>query len=386
MTDDHVPRRTILAVCCAGMGTLSLMAAAPAMWLADIGAELAMNEAQKGLFLGAPAWGLLVAMLAAGPAADRWGYRLPMLIGVVLQVLGLVLIGLAGTQLQALAGGCVMGLGSGLGDALFTPVACGLYNEARSRVANLLHAFYPIGLIVTVLLTLLLMHLGFSWRQGFLAFALLPLPYGLAAAVLPLPRQSHQGPERTRVVAFLRHGSYLLFLGALLLACATELGPAEWLPVFVNQAAGDGRLGGGLGLALFGVTMGIGRLGTSVLVHRVGPRRLFVVGGVACAACLLLSATSDQSWLRALWLVLLGFGVAGFWPTIMACAGDRFPHAGATMYAILAAAGALGGFVGPAAIGAVAELRDLSTAMAALAVAPLVMAGLLYRVVGGRGA
>jgi fucose permease len=201
------------------------------------------------------------------------------------------------------------------------------------------------------------------------------------ALVLPLPAQSHQGAVRLPARRVVRRGAFWLLAGAILLAGMTELGPSNWLPAFVEQAAAGSRRAGALGLLAFGVTMAAGRLTTSAVIHRVGARGLFLAGGALCAAALLLASVPRGPAWSAAWLALLGFGVAGFWPTILACAGDRFPRAGASMFSLLAATGNSGGILAPIAIGFVGEHAGLHAAMRMLALAPVGAVALVWFVV-----
>ena len=74
-------------------------------------------------------------------------------------------------------------------------------------------------------------------------------------------------------------------------------------------------------------------------------------------------------------------------PTVLAVAGDRFPQAGASMFSVLSAAGALGCAVAPAAIGWIAKAcGSLAPALAALAVAPAIILVMSLRVTGRPGA
>ena len=69
------------------------------------------------------------------------------------------------------------------------------------------------------------------------------------------------------------------------------------------------------------------------------------------------TSSAGPAW-SVFWLTVFGFGVSAFWPTIMACAGDRYPQAGASMYSLLAAAGCFGGAVGPMTVGLTADGAD----------------------------
>jgi fucose permease len=245
-------------------------------------------------------------------------------------------------------------------------------------MSNLLHAFYSIGIIVWIALILGLMQLEVGWRLIYVIFALIALPYGITMLALPLPRRPGERGTSLRLRSLVTKGAFLAFLAAIFLGGVTELGPSTWLPNYVEQLQGA-RAHGAIGLMIFGATMALGRLLTSVGAKRIGVRRLFLIASLLCVVSLLLAALALSTLFTMLWLGVLAFGVAVFWPTILARAGDRFPEAGASMFSLLSAFGAFGGVAGPMAIGFIAEAYNLQLAMAALAIAPLLVLVLMLK-------
>jgi len=371
ISERPLPRGAIFGVCCLGMITLSFITSAPAVCLTSIRDDLGLSLAQRGVFLGAPFWGLVTAILLAGPIADRYGFRALLVLGAALQAGGLAAISWAPGYPVALIGAVLAGLGTGVMDALMTPIVCTVYPERRTQMSNLLHAFYAIGLILSVLLVTLLLQLVVPWRIVFRILAGVVIPYGVLVLILPLPGQSHAGPQRQPVRRLLGRGSFWLLMAAIFLGGAAEMGASGWLPNFIEEATKASRALSGLGLAAFGATMAVGRLAASFLAHRLGPRRLLLAGGLLCAIGLGLAALPVGAGLSIFWLAVAGLGVAGFWPTILGCAGDRFPRAGASMFSLLSAMGAAGCTIGPLAVGVIAEKSSLPVALGALAVAPL---------------
>jgi len=405
-----------MAACCLGMCAISFAVTGGPICLTSLAADLKMGRPEQGVFLGMPCWGLTVAILLVGPLADRLGVRALMAVGAAMQIAGLVLVSQAGSVWTAYAGGTLIGGGCGVADALLSPIVCAIYPERRMRMSGLLHSFYAIGLVATVLILLAVLAADWSWRSAFPLLAVLIVPYGLLVLVLPLPAQAHEGAQRLPARQIVRRGAFWLLVGAIFMSGVTELGPGGWLPAFVQKAAEDSRaaaargqpspwaeaaqdsriadppgqataaektvhdsrLAGALGLLAFGVTMAVGRLTVSAVIYRLGVRRLFLVGGALCAMSLMMASLPVGSIWSAGWLALLGLGVAGFWPTIIATAGDRFPRAGASMFSLLSAAGNLGGVVGPVAIGLVADHSGLHIAMRVMALVPVATLVLIW--------
>lgn len=360
----------LLAACCLAMISIGLVTNLPALCLTAIAGDLGLDRARSGLFLSCAFWGLVVSIPISGPAADRWGFRCLLVASAVLQAAGLYLVSGAHGARQACLGAGVTGLGTGVLDALLTPLACAAYPKARARTANLLHAFYPIGMFLVVLAVLLLVSIGWDWRAMYRLMIAANVPYAILFLLIPLPPQSHEGPARmpSRLVA--GQIEFLLLVGAIFLAGVTELGPSQWLPAYVEQAAGSTRSASALGLLFLGAMMAAGRLGNSFLARHASAKVLVLAGAGVAAAGLVLSALPAPAWFTVACLAMLGLGVSGIWPSVLSLAGNRFPQAGATMYSMLQTGGNMGGLVGPLAIGLIAQGTGLRVAMGLLALCP----------------
>jgi MFS family permease len=396
------------------MLNISFAVASPALCVVALSRDLGLDYARQGILFSAAMWFFLVSPAAAS-LVDRVGFRWVLAAATAVQAAGWWMLASAGGFGQAVAGAACMGLGGAMLDPLLTPLVCAVFPERRARMSNFLHGFYCVGLLLTVGLVVALQQAGVSWRDTFRLLGILCLPTGLLALVLALPTQSHQGDVRQPTRSLLGEAAFWLFAAAIFMAGATEMVAANWLPRYVHDLVGSsgsgalvasiagdsaggavgtpaghaaavlpapeaGSLAAGAGLALFAVLMGAARFLTSALVHRFGPRRLLIGSAALAAMCLVLAALHLPPVLTVASLATVGFGVACMWPTVLALAGDRFPRAGASMYATISAAGGLGCAAGPAVAGWIAErAHGLAPAMGALAVAPLIVLAVAWR-------
>lgn len=369
----------MLLLCGVAIGTLSFTTVGPAMCVPAIAREMNLDYGRQGLLLSAAMWPFALAMVAAA-TADRIGFRVPFVAGVVLQVSGWFLLAQVRTFPQALGALALLGAGGATVDALVTPIVCAAYPERRSRMSNLLHGFYSLGLVLTAAAVLCLQLADVQWRWIFGILGLACLPHGLATMLVALPRQAHQGTERQTARGLLVRPAFLLLMLAMVLTGATEMGLANWLPTFIRDLPGKTgdsaghELSAGLGLGLFGALMAGGRLWAAGLFVRWGERLLIMAAAVLCAACLLTAALPLPRGVIIGALGTTGLGVACLWPTLMSLGGNRFPRAGASMYSALSTCGVMGCAIAPALMGWIADATGrLAPAMAALAAAPVLI-------------
>ena len=362
MTHKDLPRRRLAALCCSCMFTGSSILMGPATCLGAIAADLGLeSEAQKGLFLSASIWGLGVLMMPSGWLADRLGFRLLLFISALLQGLALILVSLAQEFWVALLGSFATGVGRGMVSAPMTSLLCAIYPDRRTQVTSLLHGFYYVGMIFTLALIMGLLELEKSWRIIFQVLGALVFSYGIAALFVALPG----------LWAIVRRPTFLLLAASIFFSSITEMGPSSWLPYFIEEASGASQTLSITALMIFGAIMAVGRISTASVVQHWGPRRFFIGAGLLCSTSLILTAFTTDTGLTIFLMCFMGLGISGVFPTILGYAGDRFPQAGPSMFAILVSTAIAGGLLSPLGIGVAADAFGLRPAMAALALAPL---------------
>ncbi|MEI7835396.1 MAG: MFS transporter [Planctomycetota bacterium] len=365
--------KAILATCCMALLTVSFSTAGPAMCMPAMAEELHLDYPRQGLLFSAVMWSVPLS-LAVAVLADRIGFRALLVTSSAVQAGGWFLLAGANSYAHALGGAFVLGLGGSIAEPLLTPLVCAIFPQSRTRMTNFLHAFYCVGIVCIAVLVMELAPAGLSWRGTFRILGLGCLPHGLAALLLPMPARAHDGLIRMPLRGLLGCRVFWLLAGMILLGAAAEMGPADWLPTFVHAIPGVGEASAGLALAAFGSLMATGRFLTAALGGRIGVRGLLRGSAVFSCLCLAAVALPLPPTARAGFLCLVGLGVACFWPTLMAAAGDRFPQAGAAMFSVLSFVGSTGCAAVPIAVGFLGQrFGSLAPALALLAVLPAIL-------------
>jgi fucose permease len=258
--------------------------------------------------------------------------------------------------LGLMLGTVVFSIGSGFLEVIVSPIVERTLSERKAAGMQLLHAYYPIGKVgVTVVTALLLFALGTErWPLLLLGWSLLPLSNALAFASTHLPAL-HQADRRTRVRDLLRQrGSWLAIL-TIALAGATEVSLAQWASAFAERALGLSKLSADLlGLGSFGVGMLIGRLWFGLRGAEGDLLRMMRWGAIGSAAMALTMALGPAS-LSLLATAGAGLATSLLWPGVVSLTSQRFPFAGASLFALLAAGGHSGAGSMPWLVGVAAD-------------------------------
>jgi fucose permease len=181
------------------------------------------------------------------------------------------------------------------------------------------------------------------------------------------------------VPVLLRQPLFLGALTAILLAGATEVGLAQWLPAFTERQLGYSKAAGAIALSGFSVGMVAGRVLAGHAGHHVKPMTLVAACCAVTAVLYGVGSLCPYAPLALAACVLVGLTNSAVWPTLLSVAADRFPHGGASMFALLAAAGNLGCVIMPWIIGVVSERAGLGYGLATVTLCPLLLLGIVLR-------
>jgi fucose permease len=340
----------------------------------ELGKGTPLSAEQLGRVGAVTFTGLVGGILVTGPLADRWGARIFAVGGNVLIALGLLALRWTTDYPMLLGAAFVGGVGAGILDMILSPIVSSLIRgESQTAALNVLHSFYCIGAIMTILAGALALRFSLSWRN--LALVLFPMPIvvGIALCLLPMPSLIEAGRTRIRTRALVRQRFFLLTMITIFLGGATELGMAYWLPAYAEKSLGYAPWTAALAFLGFSVAMTVGRLGIMLLPKTVGAIPLMLVCCLASTVLFPIASFARNPGLAVAACILVGFTGSCLWPTTLAVAADRYPDGGATMFALLGALGNFGGIFMPWLVGVVADHWGLRWGLATATFCPLLM-------------
>lgn len=142
----------------------------------------------------------------------------------------------------------------------------------------------------------------------------------------------------------------------------------DWSAVFLTTLRGMAPSQAGMGYAVFAIAMTLGRLNGDRIVNGLG-RYKVLLGGSLCAAVGIIIAISIDSPIAALiGFMLVGLGASNVVPILFTAAGNQTVMPANLAVASITTIGYAGILAGPAAIGFVAQLSNLSVAFGCVAV------------------
>ena len=362
------------------------------------GSEFDLNAHQMGQIFGASLWPIAITMILFSLIVDKVGYKLPMFIACALQAVSAIGTATADSYNSLYMYAVCAGLGHGIVEAVINPVCAAVYPKEKTKMLTILHAAWPVGLMLAGLLIIASNAAfgGVSWQVHSLWMLLPVIAYGLM--FIPC-----RFPVDERVAAGVSYSAMLKQVGFLGAALASfmlvfEIGnqidaltswakPDNWFMMSVYIGLGIGLAFGAavqsLGKPLFfilcllmipvataelGTDQHIKNMMTPVLegidvnpsfaivfsafimmalrlyaggiLRLASPPTILAVSGILSAAGLIW-LSGAAGWAIFIAFVIYAVGQTFYWPCILGFVAERYPKGGALTLNTVSAIGLL---------------------------------------------
>lgn len=235
----------------------------------------------------------------------------------------------------------VQGIGWGAMEAAVNPLTTALYPSEKTHRLNVLHAWWPAGIIVGGLIGFAVSSFDIPWRVA-MATALVPaagvLVLSLGLSFPPTERAAEGVSFRDMMLEIVRAPSFLLWLGAMLLTASIELGPGAWVDAALSAKVGFNAV---LLLVYVAGLMFVMRHFAGPLAHRLSNPGLLWVSSLLAMVGLFMMARAQTPALVIAAATVWGTGVCFLWPTMMASVSERYPRGGSWFIGLIGSAGAV---------------------------------------------
>ncbi|VUD56308.1 hypothetical protein TDB9533_01961 [Thalassocella blandensis] len=310
--------------------------------------DLATSTAMLGKALGVTFTGFAFTLLFGSALVDRLGAKLMLLFSAFSYILGSLLI--AGSSMMpagslahatVFSGLLLTGLGWGTVEAASNPLVASIDPQNKIHRLNVLHAWWPAGIVIGGISGVLIAHLGISWQFN---LGLLIIPGGVLAYLVAT---SHFPPtERvTSGVSYLemfkelfKQPLFYVFWACMWLTAITELAPGQWVDLTLTQVVG---MKGIWVLVYVSMLMFIMRHFAGALAKRISGVGILLCSSVVAAIGLYLLSQANSPVTAFLAATVWGIGVCYMWPTMLANVSERFPRGGALFLGLMGFAGGM---------------------------------------------
>jgi MFS family permease len=332
----------------------------------DLVRDFGLYKQQVGEIMGAAFLGMAIAMVVFAPLCDFLGMGRVLALAWMSHQIGILGTVFAGDLdfVKNLAHGdarvasywvlfastFLVGSGNGLVEIAINPLAATLFPREKTHYLNVLHAWWPGGLIMSGLLATFVvtpatlgnvdLH-GFKLWQVKMGLLLLPLAiYGLMFVGQPFPQTERVQHNVSTGEMFLQalRPMFLLWAFCMLLTASTELAPNQWQESVLTRTAG---VSGTLVFVYTSALMFVMRFFAGPLAHKLSPVGMLTCSAILAAVGLFWLSYVNNAVLAFVAATVFGVGVAYFWPTMLGVTAERFPKGGALLLGLMGSIGNL---------------------------------------------
>jgi MFS family permease len=310
--------------------------------------DLANSAAMVGEALGATFTGFALTLLFGSALVDLIGMKRMLLFSALGYIVGSIGL-LAATTMAVgpavqnviLLSLLLTGLGWGAVEAASNPMVAALYPEEKTHRLNILHAWWPAGIVVGGLLGVAITSAGLPWELNMLVLMIpaLVLAWMVASSTFPVTERVAAGVSYGQMFAeLLKRPLFWVFWVCMFLTAAAELAPGQWVNISLSNIVG---MQGIVLLVYVSALMFVMRHFAGPIVARISSVGLMFASCLAAGIGLYLLSLADSPTLAFAAATVWGIGVCYMWPTMLAIVSERFPRGGAMAMGLMGFAGGM---------------------------------------------
>jgi MFS family permease len=334
-------RQRLFVASCIALVTTAMAFSIRTDILKELGVAFDISHEQQGLVNLMGIWGFPIAILLVGPLCNVLGMGLLLRLASLGHILG-TLLTILSPQFgfpMLLASTLLIGLSNGTVEAVINPLIATMYPEEKTHKLNVLHAWWPGGLVIGGLVAYALGELGFGWQVKMSTIIIAAIIYGVMIIGQPFPptERAEAGVPMREMFKEILRPFYLLLLLCMCMTAITELGPDQWVGSVLTDTVG---IRGVLFLVYTaGLMFVLRQFFAGVLVRFFTPPGLMAISAVFALVGLLWLSYAFSPTPALLAATLFGIGKTFFWPTMLGITSERFPRGGEFLLAVTGATG-----------------------------------------------
>jgi MFS family permease len=334
-------------------------------------------------------FGFAISILVASPMLDNLGMRNLLYLAFGLHIIGVLGFIAAPSYTVMTLAMLLAGFGNGLVEAVINPLIATIYPDEKTHKLNVLHAWWPGGLIIGGLLGYFMnqMNLGWKMQMGIILIPTIIYGFLIFGQQFPLTERMAAGISTETMFKAALNPLFLLLLGCMMITASIELAPGQMVASVLGNLA---NMSGILILVYGSALMFVLRYFAGTLAHLLSPIGMMFASVILAAVGLFMLANVSSTTGAYVAATVFYVGVCFMWPTMLGITSERFPEGGAFTMGLM-------GFAGQFALGLVifymGKVRDglggdaaSFKAVATLAIVPAIVFGLWWlkdRAAGG---
>ncbi|HJO92507.1 MAG TPA: MFS transporter [Victivallales bacterium] len=321
----HGQRRLLDVACCLGFVIYAASIVVFPVCLLEMIKDLHLNFTDGGTLELIRSFVLLCILFLGGQIAAKIGKPLLLSMGGWITIAGLLLFSFSFDYQMAVISIMLIGIGSGLLEAIINPLVQDLHPNNPGKALNIVNSFFPLGVFGSSLFIGKALSLNVDWRVIMQVIAGCTV---VVSVMFYLGRKAVLPQKRTglsHIYEIIKRWRFWLFGTAMLCAGAAECSFTFWSASFVRLRFDNLPELGAIATAIFAISMFAGRLISGYITKHIRMRNLILISALlGTIICFFIPIVNSLIFFEIL-LACAGLCTACFWPSILALAAEELP-------------------------------------------------------------
>ena len=338
---ENINKNRLFLASCFALITTALSFSIRAGILPQIGEELSLTARELGQINSMWFFGFPISMVIGGLIYHQIGGKIIMQFAFFAHAVGIILTIYAGSFAGLMISTFLIGLGNGCTEAACNPMIADAYEGKKmNTMLNRFHMWFPGGIVLGSLISLLMTNLGLSWQTQIWAIMVPTLIYAYLfwGQKWPKPHVVEAGTLMGNLKA-IASPLFIFMLVCMWFTAQSEFGPTQWVELILKSSGATPMLV----LALITGTMAVARYFGGEVVHRFNTTGVLLGSAIIATLGLFLFTQVTGPAVYAV-AILFALGVAYFWPNMVGFIADYVPKSGALGMSIIGAIGMLSSY------------------------------------------
>jgi MFS family permease len=331
-------KNTLFVASCVAIAATAMTFAIRAELINVLGGQFHLSSEEIGFVSGTAFWGFTLSMILGGFIVDKVGMRNIIAFALAGHVLGITMTIYATGFWSLFFSTLSIGIANGFVEAAVNPLVASLYPENKTTKLNLLHVWFPAGIVIGGLVVHYFNALDWGWQLQMATIFIPAILYGILLLPLQFPKTERvsTGVSNADMLKELSKPLFIVMAFAMLLTASTELGTNQWIAVLLKNAVSSPII---LLVFINGI-MVVGRLMAGKVEHVFSTTGMLLFSAIFSTLGLLLFNYLEGDFVFVA-AGIFAMGVCYFWPTMLAFVANYLPKTGAMGLSVMGGMGML---------------------------------------------
>ena len=357
-------KKVVFWAACTGMLLFGICLITLGSVAAHLREKLVLDEISAGTLFSILPLGILTGSLFFGPIADKYGYKILLLVCCILMFAGFEGIAYAPTANMLKIFIYLFGIGGGAINGSTNAMVADISDKDKGANLSLLGVFFGIGALGMPLISGILDDY-YSYETILSSVGIMTLTAGIIFLLIkfPPPKQT-QGFPLKQGLNLIRDNVLLLFAFFLFFQSGFEGIINNWTTTYLIDKYSVQQSNALFGLSSFVAGMIIMRVLNGSLLRSLSAKKLLISSFIMILLGLTILEAGNSFGLSLSGLVLLGAGLASGFPVMLGFVSERYPEISGTAFSIVLSISLLGNTLVNFGMGIIAQnfgIRHLIT-------------------------